>query len=744
MPNDKVFYFIADVASIPDLHAECRTRGFIAKGSYVEVPSGNQPFEKAGEVQVVFPDEFRKLAWDDDEALRVLVCCHLAGADKGEELRAQQDPVWWEDSLWKCLPCSLRHAERTVRRIAPQFDSQVSRKLNTTTITKLFTVGLLRRDLEVILRCHESTNRSVLAYDSVPLSKFLSGTHFTLQVGGLKWMMGAAVQATKKTMGYDDELAMAVDLYTALCEVLKDETLLPKDAPTFGEDNFSPFFFADRGTGLSVKERVVREPVHRVHRISTSLWNDVFSSDEIGRAFCSVANFTENPVFRAFVEVEFGCVVVRVLWARATLGRFATSFGALYTLFEPVEAFRSLHSDFECIYDIIVAFFSRYGSGISTVTHGHLSQIAAHVPKAKELKVLFPVLLLPLVKEIYRFSKKKKQQHTLRDLQEFICYLSDCCLRPLTKKEESDMRAQKCDFLNRRVSCSLEGAHFKSFPCTEPKLHPNASTLTLQEINKKIGTQGLKVEGRELPRFEGDVVDAVYRAGLYLRKERLRYMDWDGALLDECIDCPLNPSISEGKCSSLKKAWKTAQNKRASSSVLRTIANGACDMEPRKALYEKSVTEALVKLADELETGRERNNRVGLARLFELEDIRAAVFATQENKARRQKILDATPLVAGSDLKELKKSELVVQVRKRAVPPDFLKQHTNGKSVSQAKVGCLREAIRAWDRQKREEEKRGTSSSSKKEKRRRPKRFRVIDDCGSENSDPSRKRRKEK
>ena len=116
------------------------------------------------------------------------------------------------------------------------------------------------------------------------------------------------------------------------------------------------------------------------------------------------------------------------------------------------------------------------------------------------------------------------------------------------------------------MSVTFVHAHLK---CGEPEAGtavPKACALTLPEINRKVGVQGLKVKDRTLPPFTGGVCDAVQRAGLFLRREVLQHMqEWSECLLDTELGIPFTPTATESPCAVVKRAWQRSQNKNVSS-----------------------------------------------------------------------------------------------------------------------------------------------------------------------------------
>ena len=304
---------------------------------------------------------------------------------------------------------------------------------------------------------------------------------------------------------------------------------------------------------------------------------------------------------------------------------------ALYTLFEEILLPSNLTPDrpYTSVYDVLDAYLTRFGSHVSTMALGHLKLVKDNIFLCKKLVVLFPVLVQPLLSEVYGFSRRaiaSEGVHSLRALRTHFELLSGCCLRDMSDEEVLGLESGKTDFLGRPVSVTFVHAHLK---CGEPEAGtavPKACALTLPEINRKVGVQGLKVKDRTLPPFTGGVCDAVQRAGLFLRREVLQHMqEWSECLLDTELGIPFTPTATESPCAVVKRAWQRSQNKNVSSALLR--ANGVAMMghngslvEPRPELYSAGISRELEVLVDEMESGRDRNARVGYARLLELEE----------------------------------------------------------------------------------------------------------------------------
>jgi hypothetical protein len=208
-----------------------------------------------------------------------------------------------------------------------------------------------------------------LQYDTTPVDKCGSfhGGHYTATWRSpfdgrvLHHHLSIFLTIVQHGDSINESIKKLVTYFRELNESLRELGEVDEES-SFELDRFC-MVYVDRGAAMGkMKYTRVNECIHRLHRICTAIASSLKFEVEM-KLICHAANYCASaPEFKKYLKDEYNVQVTGFLWQRATTGRFATSWGACFSMSALVG------KSGKTVLEVLIQYLSTYRSAWETST----------------------------------------------------------------------------------------------------------------------------------------------------------------------------------------------------------------------------------------------------------------------------------------------------------------------------------------------------------------------------------------
>ena len=603
----------------------------------------------------------------NDTALKVLVPCMKLECSGDESIKREKLVI-----LCLSKNVSLRTIEELVPAISTILTGSKSccpsfgrRSVNTAAMH-----GLYRRDIQFLINSYGKP--MAIMHDSAPTKSSNSDEHvehFTvtwqeesienhIRIPILRQhVLCASLTLMTNRSSSVHMLNGALKMFGDLVDFLIKIGALP-DQAYFNKHRFC-CSHSDRGGALkdSIPTLEIFEIQHRFHLINSVIIRDL-DLHEWMQNICRAGNFiSQNTVFQEYLLVKYPALgeFGRLLWARATLGRFSTSLGACFLLASKVTRF-TFHIE-------LINYLRRFPSLCQQSRYKMNFFLALQDPMTSfyldMFSLYFRCIMYPIQRVVYGQGTMTSTDMKVGILRKLICSLTQNIFLLLRDEKKLDiiLSGKKTIFgtvVEVKTGYQLHKKKF-GFYYTTPKTPVFTYDLLVDEnklesllpegvvrygISKYYGERGLKNKIIKPPCTSSKkefLTGLVRHTGCGLYREYKKFCV-SSKFDDIPAPLPLGPGVLEGVNARMKRYLAGCGNSNVRDAFLRAVLiSKEQHLEPSPDLYTQIITEYISSIVTKYqESSKDRKHRISREKLDHLVAKRAKRIITDDKRKKRR------------------------------------------------------------------------------------------------------------